>query len=292
MSGFQEFTTQISLYFGDGRVFFLGCLLAGAGAAGSRQFTSKWGRVFDYAAWIGMLLVILSGTPLPWWAYAIWSCAFLLALLGHHLPKLKLSRKIILPFFAVITLSMGIAEGLHHRMPSLEIPTNQPVYILGDSISAGVGGPETVWPEVWAKHSGREVINLAVPGAKIKDALERQQPGIERKPATVIIEIGGNDLMGGTPASDFHRQLDTLLAQLSSDGHQLILFELPLLPLGNRMGRSQRVLAKKHGAILIPKRLLVDVFETPEATLDGLHLSQTGHNELARKIQALSGRKP
>ncbi len=70
------------------------------------------------------------------------------------------------------------------------------------------------------------------------------------------------------------------------------MFELPLLPLTNSFGRSQRSLAKTFGVTLIPKRVLVGVFETKEATLDGLHLTQIGHDELARKVQKITDTKP
>jgi hypothetical protein len=55
----------------------------------------------------------------------------------------------------------------------------------------------------------------------------------------------------------------------------------------NVFGADQRVLAKKYGATLIPKRCLAGVFGSPGATVDGLHLSQQGHNLLARTVFSL-----
>lgn len=292
MSGFQELTTQVSLWFGDGRMFFIGCLLAVIGVIFSGRLKNKWARAFDYSAWIGMLLIIISATPLPLEIYAVWLLVFLAAMLGHQIPRVKFPRTAAMVGFGVITLAMCIWELQFHRTPTLNIAEDRAIFVIGDSISAGIGGPETTWPEVWAQQSGREIINLAVPGAKIEDALTRQLERVDRRNSTVIVEIGGNDLMGDTTTAEFEQRLAGLLFQLNQDQHQVIMFELPLLPLKNGYGLSQRILATKYSVTLIPKRFLVDVFEAPGATLDGLHLSQTGHDELARRVQEWTDEGP
>ncbi len=201
MASIQEFTNHISLYFGDGRVFFIGCFLSLIGAILAYRFSNKWRRVFDYSAWLGMLLVMISATPLPWWMYAIWLMAFCAAMIGPRLPKYKLPTKVTIPCFVTLTILIYGIELKHRQIPKITIPPDQAVYILGDSISAGIGGPETTWPTVWAQHSGREVINLAMPGATVSDVLAHQLPKIDSPNATVIIEIGGNDLLGETSAA-------------------------------------------------------------------------------------------
>jgi acyl-CoA thioesterase I len=65
------------------------------------------------------------------------------------------------------------------------------------------------------------------------------------------------------------------------------MIELPLPPLYNRYGIVQRALAKSHGVTLIPKRILAKVITTPGATVDGLHLSNTGHTLLARALSEM-----
>jgi len=65
------------------------------------------------------------------------------------------------------------------------------------------------------------------------------------------------------------------------------MFELPLLPFCNAFGRAQRILAKKHEVTLIPKSYMTKVFSLKGGTLDGLHLSQKGHNALANSVYSL-----
>jgi hypothetical protein len=49
----------------------------------------------------------------------------------------------------------------------------------------------------------------------------------------------------------------------------------------------QRALAKSHGVTLIPKRYLAKTISTPGATVDGLHLSNTGHVLFARTLSEM-----
>jgi lysophospholipase L1-like esterase len=97
----------------------------------------------------------------------------------------------------------------------------------------------------------------------------------------VLIEIGGNDLLAGTPSSEFRRALDALLSKVSAPGRTLLMFELPLLPNKIAYGQIQRRLATKYRVLLIPKRFLVDVIGGANATSDGLHLSEAGARRMA-----------
>lgn len=65
------------------------------------------------------------------------------------------------------------------------------------------------------------------------------------------------------------------------------MFELPLIPFHNSFGTAQRSLAKKYRVALLPKRFLTKVFGIAGGTLDGLHLSQAGHDALAGEIQGV-----
>jgi lysophospholipase L1-like esterase len=62
------------------------------------------------------------------------------------------------------------------------------------------------------------------------------------------------------------------------------MLELPLPPLANRYGQVQRRLAREFGVTLIPKRHLAAILSAPGATVDGLHLSASGHARMARMV--------
>jgi lysophospholipase L1-like esterase len=184
------------------------------------------------------------------------------------------------------TAGLCLAEAPYHRRPSIAIRKGQTIYILGDSISAGAGTKERCWPSVLADVAPLSVANLAEPGATTRSAIKQAQH-ITKPNSVVLLEIGGNDVLGGGDAVAFRSSLDSLVSSLCSRGHQVIMFELPLFPFRNAFGKAQRNVAAKRGAVLLPKRLLARVLGLEGGTLDGLHLSQKGHDALARRIAEL-----
>ncbi len=131
-----------------------------------------------------------------------------------------------------------------------------------------------------------KVVNLAKPGSKVDDAIV-QAKGISKSRSMVIVEIGGNDLLGGTDPSLFHDRLNTLISSLCAKQHQVLIIELPLFPFKNSIGRAQRSIVKKYDIAMLPKRCFAKVLATENGTLDGLHLSQKGHNAMAETIAAV-----
>jgi len=100
--------------------------------------------------------------------------------------------------------------------------------------------------------------------------------------AIVILEIGGNDLIGETDAATFRNHLDLLVSSLRVQPHRVLMLELPLFPFQNAFGAAQRSIAAKYNASLLPKRCFAAVLGTENGTLDGLHLSQKGHEAMAK----------
>ena len=85
----------------------------------------------------------------------------------------------------------------------------------------------------------------------------------------VLVEIGGNDVLRATRPLAFEEGLDVLLAKLRDTRRTVVMLELPLPPFHNRYGEVQRRLAKRHGVLLVPKRVLMGVLTSAgSATLD------------------------
>lgn len=156
--------------------------------------------------------------------------------------------------------------------------------VIGDSLSAedftDGGDP---WPTLLAREHAIEVVNLAFSGAKAGSAAKRVTAE-DVAGAVVLLEIGGNDLLGGTTPEGFERDLDSLLTKVCSGPRMVVMLELPLPPLYNRFGEIQRRLARRHNVVLIPKRYFASVLIGEEATLDGLHLSRSGHRKMAAMV--------
>jgi acyl-CoA thioesterase-1 len=147
---------------------------------------------------------------------------------------------------------------------------------------------ETTWPQVLRDQLGYQVLDLSQAGATVASAMT-QGARVPAGPSVVLIEIGGNDLLGNTSSGEFESGLRKLLDRVHGAGRQVLMFELPLLPLRNEYGRIQRRLAEEYGAVLIPKRVLAGAIGLRGGTLDGLHLSDEGHQSIARSVSSILG---
>ena len=166
-------------------------------------------------------------------------------------------------------------------MPRMGDP---PVDVVGDSVSAGMGGEAETWPGVLARRHHVLVHDLSLPGATVESAIREQSGRLSGPGSLVLAEIGGNDVLGETTPGAFERGLDALLARLRQGGRTVVMLELPLPPFSNRYGAAQRRSARRHGVVLIPKRVLLGVLTTGGATLDSVHLSRSGHALMAEAV--------
>ncbi len=269
----------------DGTPFFIGIVFTCIGALLLLRFGGGTIRKISSAlARIGMFFVLISATPLPVWAYGIWFLVCIAGLRMGKSTKATRSRRIVAAC-VLIAANIGffIVEAPYHRIKRLTVPDGVKVYVIGDSLSAGIGDDYRHWPEVLGGITGLTVVNLAQAGATTHDAIQ-QAHEITESDCVVIVEIGGNDLLGGTGAAEFRSQLEILISTLRKAQHQIMIIELPLLPFKNGYGAAQRNVAARHGAVLIPKRCLARILGATSGTFDSLHLTQEGHNALAGVI--------
>lgn len=279
----------------DGTSFFVGMTVVMAAVLAQVWLKQRLFRaLLSIAIFAGVLLVILSSTPLPISEYVVWLLLLVAAIVTLCMGQSRWDgmrvRLLGVGLFAIFSLMLCLQEWRYRWEPTIHVGPAQQIYIIGDSLSAGVGRGEKVWPAVLAERTGLTVTNLAVGGAKIKGA-PAQARAVTRDGAVVILEIGGNDVLGNGKAPSetavFSSELEQLLETLSSRHHRIAMFELPLPPLSGGYGRAQRRLAGMYGVALIPKAVLADTLALPDGTLDGLHLSQKGHDYLAGRVQAL-----
>ena len=233
----------------------------------------------------GIIFVVLSAAPFSWWAYGAF---FSLLIFAAFVPTDRLrwaTQARRLPFvLALLVGSWMIGTEIHYSLPpKIQLATADTLFVIGDSISIGADPPGKNWPDLLGDLNKLNVRNFSFGGAKVESSLDSALR-IDREEALVILEIGGNDLLGGTSISKFRGDLDKLLSLVSGPHRQVAMIELPLPPFYNQYGMVQRALAASHHVTLIPKRYLARVIGTPGATVDGLHLSNTGHALLARSL--------
>lgn len=282
---------QIALFFADGRAYFAGILLVVVSLLLlARRRRRRNPRLFLRLALLaGALLILLSATPAPIWFYFLWLVTTVGWLIHQVDPVLRRGpRAVLLVCSLAFCVVAAAIEAPYRRMPAIKSEPATRVCVIGDSLSADGGSGDVMWPKMLASGGGLEVINLSVPGATAGTALvqaEKVPPG----PAAVVVEIGGNDLLAGTSTADFERDLRRLLRALTGPSRRILMFELPLPPFANGYGRVQRRLASEFDVALIPKHVLAGAIGSATTTLDGLHLSEAGHQRLAETVRQVIG---
>ena len=172
-----------------------------------------------------------------------------------------------------------------HASPRVTSPSHQ-VLVIGDSVTAGLNDTDITWPRLLATDSDIDVVDASQPGATLESA-QKQNQLLSNRPGTLILEIGGNDLLEGLPVVEFDRRLGELLKDVVQSDRHVLMFELPLPPLSAGYGAAQRRLSQRYGITLIPKRVFASVLTTRGATVDGIHLSSTGQVRMKALVQSL-----
>lgn len=268
----------------SGLGFLVGALaFAVAGAAGRRRTAT--GRLLQR---LGLLLSVallwLSATPLPTWLSAAGLIVAIQAIVLAGPVEARLAREMRIAYRALPALWCVTAVAVEMRwyiIPSLPPGRLDQVYVIGDSLSAGVGNGVECWPQR-IQHSHRvSVTSYAQAGATTAEA-RMQTEKLSDTPGVVVVLIGGNDLLHGRPVADFERDLDAVLRRSCGGGNRVVMLELPLWPWTTDFGRAQRRVAAAHGVPLIPKRRLASIVAT--STFDGLHLNDAGQEALAKTV--------
>lgn len=256
-----------------------GVLVAAAIDALAWKRATSPGRILLF---VSVAIGALSGTPVPWWL----AIPLVATIGGYTLVGFGRRKAGLITAVVILTIAAAAYEARFFFVrPIGRMPGR--VVVLGDSLSSGGFGEQTIWPD----RLGIDVHNLSQPSETVSSALEYQVPRVAEFSAEVIlVELGGNDMLDGTPPRTFGRDLDTLLERVA--GPRVIMFEFPLLPGKWAYGAHQRRLAREHRVLLIPKRVLARVLTDPANVAgDALHLSERGHARMAEEVLYWIGRR-
>ena len=292
--------TLLIKHIASGQAFFTGVALVPLAVWLANRSASARGAVMT--AIVGLLLIGVSATPLPGTFYVVATLVSLYWIVAvtwlrwkgasnkqdttgdrRDVP-LRRSGRAASVLFAGVWLVGAAMELPYHLTPTIPTASVGRLTIFADSVTAGIGEKEAItWPELVARERPIEVVDHSRMGATAESAtlLAEQHP-----PAAgiVFLEIGGNDVLGDTTATEFAKTLDELLALVCGGDRLVVMLELPLPPTFQEYGRIQRRLAKRYDVVLVPKRFLLEVLLSDATTLDSIHLSQAGHHRMADQV--------
>lgn len=234
---------------------------------------------------LGVILIAVSSSAISNSYYIIAGIASLLWLFSRITKSRETQATLLLLASAIAVL---LAEAQYHFLPSVDHTSDRNLVVIGDSVSAGVGGKseKQTWPKIIATKHHLNVLDISHVGETAGSAFDRVKQ-YALPPSLIIIEIGGNDLLGSTTAQQFRKDLDRLLSHVTNPSRQVLMFELPLPPFRHEYGRIQRQLSREYGVLLIPKRIFLNVISKSGATLDTIHLTQEGHHRMADSVWSL-----
>lgn len=282
------------LFFTGAVLFLIGCLLPRPPIKGPgdqeeppprhERLLGASGRLGDLILVLGIGLQAVGSMPLPR-LYPWLLGGLVVVYLGYR----RWRNPGMAPWGVALRSVMGLLCAVavltmlsQRRLPQVPWAAQEPLHVIGDSLSAGLDDGEVTWPELLSRATGRPVVNLAAAGATVRTAMHQADELPEE--AFVILEIGGNDLLGESTAAQFEEGLGALLERVATPRRRVVMFELPLPPLRGEFARIQHRLAVQHDVMLIPRPLLARVFLGSDTTTDGLHLSPAGQEKLAEAV--------
>jgi len=275
------------LFFASGYSWFIGLGLVALFCVGimlkASPVLAAVGRVL---AMVGVLFMLLSSVPIPWWEWVLF-----LAALG-------------IVFFAqwerdwggywrwggvvaclVVTGTLFITEWAAQQAPRKRIKAIDQIIVLGDSLSSEPDGQAARWPTVVEKQSGIPVKNLSEPDMTVARALRiLREPSETSGQTLLIVQVGAQDFAGDTGSERFAFQLSELVDIAQHRGHKVVVLMPPLPPFSNHYAAAFRRSTDAEHVTLLPRWCFSNVLGHPGATLDGLTLTRVGHELFGQMI--------
>lgn len=172
----------------------------------------------------------------------------------------------------LIILALCLLPGISHA---------QNILVFGDSLSAGYGVPrETAWvsllqQQLQRSHPQYRVINASISGETSSGGVQRMAAALrQHQPAIVIIELGANDGLRGTPLKVTEKNLDTLIRQARAAKSKVLLLGMQLPPnygsdYTTRFRTLYTRLAQRHQVALVP--FMLEGVGAAQFQADNLH---------------------
>ena len=190
----------------SGRAFFVAVALLVA-AVGLRSSAAP--RLRRGATWcflVGLIGLSVSAAPLPTWAYAVMLFS---STAGWWASRFGANAATATATSVLALLGVGLHEARYQIMPVLTPVEARELAVIGDSLTAGHGESDLTqkWPAILRDRHGVAVEDLSKAGATAASAAQ----GLEQlsiAAPVVIVEIGGNDFLGGGSVGDFEEGVD------------------------------------------------------------------------------------
>ena len=179
-------------------------------------------------------------------------------------------------------------------LPGISSAQQQTILVFGDSLSAAYGIPrEAGWvnllqTELQRSHPQYQVVNASLSGETTGGGLKRIAAALrQHNPAIVILELGANDGLRGTPLSSVESNLSAIMQQSRKVGAKILLLGMQLPPnYGMQYTTHFKALypklAKRHDSALIP--FFLAGLEPEQFQTDNLHPTAAAQEKILKTV--------
>ncbi|HET9228430.1 MAG TPA: GDSL-type esterase/lipase family protein [Thermoanaerobaculia bacterium] len=175
-----------------------------------------------------------------------------------------------------------LLAGCGPDVPNLDSPGTT-IVCLGDSITSGVGtGPGEAYCELLSAKLGIELINAGVPGDTTEDGLARVEDVLAQNPWMVIVELGGNDILGSVPPARSEAALRQILDRLLAARVVPVLVEIEVPFRGQYADVFERI--GDDYDIPVVDESLGEILLDSDLKADPIHPNAAGHQVLAEAV--------
>lgn len=197
------------------------------------------------------------------------------------------------------------------QQPAHANDTARTLLVVGDSLSAGFGlEPGQGWVELLqdrleAKGYGYRVVNASISGDTTTGGLGRLPRALKvHRPSIVVIELGGNDGLRGTPIAVMRQNLGQMIRLAQAAGARVVLAGIQMPPnYGSRYTKEFAAvypeLARTHAVALVDFILDGVALDMSLMQADGIHPNAAAQPRvldnawpaIEKELRALSGKR-
>lgn len=149
-------------------------------------------------------------------------------------------------------------------LPGWALANSCSLLIVGDSLSSGYGLVQGQgWVDLLDARLQKtapqwHAINASITGDTTQNGLQRLAPALDRhRPQGVLIELGGNDALRGTPPEVIRQNLLAMVRQAKAAGAWVALLDAPVLPnygkaYADAVAKLYGEVARQEKSVLVP----------------------------------------
>jgi acyl-CoA thioesterase-1 len=172
----------------------------------------------------------------------------------------------------------------------------QTILVFGDSLSAAYGIPRAsgwvnlLQQELQRSHPQYKVVNASISGETAIGGRQRIAQALrQHSPSIVIVELGANDGLRGTPIADIESNLSAVIQQSSQDNRKVLLVGIQLPPNYGKNYTDQFKaifyrLAQRHYVALVP--FMLENVPPEQFQADNLHPTASAQAQILQTILA------